>query len=140
MIPAPVKLSLADALRAARETRCLEIGKGILNQTPRVFAEQFNGQTAVIITDENTFNVAGRAVNEAFQGSGRPLFEPFIFRAADLYAESRFVTELETALRKHSAVPVAVGSGTINDLTKLASHRVGRTYMCVATAASMDGY
>lgn len=40
----------------------------------------------------------------------------------------------------HNAVPIAVGSGTINDLTKLAAHQNGREYMCVATAASMDGY
>src|SRR5205823_5255621 len=31
-------------------------------------------------------------------------------------------------------------SGSINDLTKLASHQLNRPYMCVATAASMDGY
>ena len=37
--------------------------------------------------------------------------------------------------------PIAVGSGTINDLVKLAAHRAGRpAYLCVATAASMDGY
>ncbi len=36
---------------------------------------------------------------------------------------------------------MAVGSGTVNDLVKLAAHRAGRTaYLCVATAASMDGY
>jgi glycerol-1-phosphate dehydrogenase [NAD(P)+] len=33
-----------------------------------------------------------------------------------------------------------VGSGSINDLTKLASHLCGRQYLSVATAASMDGY
>jgi glycerol-1-phosphate dehydrogenase [NAD(P)+] len=43
-------------------------------------------------------------------------------------------------LRGHTAIPVAVGSGTINDLTKLAAHRTERPYLCVATAASMDGY
>src|SRR5439155_23935228 len=31
-------------------------------------------------------------------------------------------------------------SGTLNDLTKLAAHRLSRPYMVVATAASMDGY
>ncbi len=36
--------------------------------------------------------------------------------------------------------PVAVGSGVINDLTKLCSHHNGRRYMVVGTAASMDGY
>src|SRR4029077_17844815 len=40
----------------------------------------------------------------------------------------------------HDAIPIAVGSGTINDLTKLAAHHAGRSYLCVATAASMDGY
>ncbi|WP_284967203.1 iron-containing alcohol dehydrogenase, partial [Cutibacterium acnes] len=37
-------------------------------------------------------------------------------------------------------VPIAVGSGTINDLTKLAAKDVGRRYAVVGTAASMDGY
>jgi glycerol-1-phosphate dehydrogenase [NAD(P)+] len=37
-------------------------------------------------------------------------------------------------------IPVAVGSGTINDLTKVASHLNNRQYMVVGTAASMDGY
>ncbi len=68
------------------------------------------------------------------------MLEPFIFRAPDLHAEERFVAELESSLRTHAAIAVAVGSGTINDLTKLASHRVERRYLCVATAASMDGY
>lgn len=140
MIPTTEKLSLATALAAARETRSLQIGAHILDQTPRVFGEHFEGQPAVIIADENTFRVAGRAVNEAFKAQGRAVREPLILRAPDLYAESRFVNEVEAALRPHNAIPVAVGSGTINDLTKLASHRVGRAYMCVATAASMDGY
>jgi glycerol-1-phosphate dehydrogenase [NAD(P)+] len=50
------------------------------------------------------------------------------------------VLELEEALCAHDAIPLAVGSGTINDLTKLAAHRCGRPYAVVATAASMDGY
>lgn len=57
-----------------------------------------------------------------------------------MYAEHGFVVDLESALRQHEAIPIAVGSGTINDLTKLAAHRVGRAYLCVGTAASMDGY
>ena len=48
--------------------------------------------------------------------------------------------ELENWMQSHDAIPVAVGSGTINDLVKLAAHRSGRPYLCAATAASMDGY
>ncbi|HCI79318.1 MAG TPA: sn-glycerol-1-phosphate dehydrogenase, partial [Ktedonobacter sp.] len=56
------------------------------------------------------------------------------------YASFENVLALEEKLRSIRAVPIVVGSGTLNDITKLASHRVGRPYMCVGTAASMDGY
>ena len=36
--------------------------------------------------------------------------------------------------------PVVVGSGVMNDLVKYAAFGLGIPYMCVATAASMDGY
>jgi glycerol-1-phosphate dehydrogenase [NAD(P)+] len=35
---------------------------------------------------------------------------------------------------------VAVGSGTINDLVKLAAHKAGKPYIVFPTAASMNGY
>jgi glycerol-1-phosphate dehydrogenase [NAD(P)+] len=66
--------------------------------------------------------------------------QPFVFRDPKLHAEYSFVEELERELMRHDGIPVAVGSGTINDLVKLAAYRVGRPYFCVATAASMDGY
>jgi len=133
-------LSLADALRAARDTRCLEIGEGVLAQTPRVFREQFGERPAVVVADTSTFAAAGQSVQDTLRAAQHPLLAPFIFPSAGLYAEHRFVVELETWLRQNEAIPVAVGSGTINDLTKLAAHRVGRSYLCVGTAASMDGY
>lgn len=133
-------LTLTEALHAARETRALVIGAGVLDQTPRVFREQFGERPAVIVTDANTLAVAGDLVAGAFRAANHPLLEMFVFRAPDLYAEHRFVVELETSLRRHTAIPVAVGAGTLNDLTKLAAHRADRPYLCVATAASMDGY
>jgi glycerol-1-phosphate dehydrogenase [NAD(P)+] len=136
----PRTLTLAEALSAARETRCLEIGAGVVRLTPRVFRQQFGERPAVIVADVDTYRAAGQAVAEAFRAAKHPILDPFIFRAPDLHAEHMFVEELEEAFRKHQAIPVAVGSGTINDLTKLASHRTDRPYMCVGTAASMDGY
>jgi glycerol-1-phosphate dehydrogenase [NAD(P)+] len=37
-------------------------------------------------------------------------------------------------------LPIAVGSGVINDLVKFAAEAAGTTYVAVPTAASMDGY
>lgn len=138
-LPTP-KLLLAGALRAARDTRALEFGENVLPRAPHLFRQLFSDGRALVVADENTFAAAGRALLHAFVAGGVPVVEPFIFRAPDLHAEFHHVEELESALRARDAVPVAVGSGTINDLTKLAAHRVGRRYLCVATAASMDGY
>lgn len=134
------RLTLAEALASARETRALVIGRDIVAQTPRVFGENFPGAAAVVIADPATYEIAGRQVNEALTKAGVPCREPFLFTIPALYAEMRFVEEVEASLRRLDAIPIAVGSGTINDLVKLAAHRTGRSYLCVATAASMDGY
>ena len=136
----PERVSVAAALKAARETRCLELGKGVLGRAPEVFRQQFGDKPALLIADTNTFAAAGQAVQEAFRRAGHPCREPFVFADPKLCAEHKHVVALETALKGHEAIPVAVGSGTINDLTKLAAHHAGRPYLAVATAASMDGY
>ena len=134
------RISVEAALKAATETRFLEIGEGILARVPEIFRQQFGNKPAMVVADTNTLAAAGQAVLQAFRAAGHPCREPFIYTDPDLYAEHTHVVALETALRGHDAIPVAVGSGTINDLTKLASHRTGRPYLVVSTAASMDGY
>jgi glycerol-1-phosphate dehydrogenase [NAD(P)+] len=74
------------------------------------------------------------------KASGRKCHEPLIFAAEDLFAEHSYAVRIQEALATNDAIPVAVGSGVINDLTKLAAHRCGRQYISMATAASMDGY
>jgi glycerol-1-phosphate dehydrogenase [NAD(P)+] len=133
-------LSLTDALRAARETHDLRIGERVLADTPLVFRKQFGNRPAVIVADANTLAAAGQAVQDAFCAEQHPILDAFIFHRPNLSAQYPVVLELESFLRCHDAIPVAVGSGTINDITKLAAHRAGRPYLCVATAASMDGY
>jgi glycerol-1-phosphate dehydrogenase [NAD(P)+] len=129
------------ALEATQETRSLEVGEGVLGKTAEVFARHFGDKPALVVADATTFAVAGRAVVESFRAAGRALEKPHIFTDPGLYAEDRFVGAVEEVLRaRPGAIPIAVGSGTINDLTKLASHRAGRRYLAVGTAASMDGY
>lgn len=128
------------ALSVARETKALSIGKGILHTVPLLFKEQFPNRKAVIIADSTTFELVGKTIYNSLIHAGIEQAEPYIFTTANLYAEYSFVSMLEDYLKSIDAIAIAVGSGTINDLTKLASHLVNRQYMCVATAASMDGY
>ena len=140
MSTSPARVSIAEALNAARETRCLELGSGVLGRTPEVYRQQFGDKPVLLVADTNTFAAAGKTTLEVFRRAGHACREPFVFTDSNLHAEHQHVAALEEAMRGHDAIPVAVGSGTINDLTKLAAHRAGRPYLAVATAASMDGY
>lgn len=131
---------IEEALKVADETKALIIGSNILHQVPELFKEQFPGKEAIIIADINTYRVAGEEVGHLLQKAGIRQQRCYIYTDPDLYAEYGFVEELVNVLKSNNAIPIAVGSGTINDLTKLASYETNRRYMCVATAASMDGY
>ncbi|MFZ2259766.1 MAG: sn-glycerol-1-phosphate dehydrogenase, partial [Luteococcus japonicus] len=96
---------------------------------------------AIVIADENTWAVAGDAVRDSLTAAGVEQAEPYVFPGTPtLYAGYENVEILREHLRGIDAVAVSVASGTLNDLTKLASGELGRPYMNVCTAASMDGY
>jgi glycerol-1-phosphate dehydrogenase [NAD(P)+] len=130
---------LERALQAARDTRFLAVGAGVRHDAAHVFASAFGTEPAVIVADQRTHEAAGMDVWKSFRRAGIACAETLLF-GPDVYAEHSFVDALQSALAASRAIPVSVGSGTINDLTKLAAHRLGRPYMVVATAASMDGY
>ena len=131
---------IEDALERARDTKALVIGKGAVGKTGEMFRQLFEGCTAVVVADVNTYKAAGAEACESLKDAGIPTMEPFIFEDSDLYAEWSFLMRLENHLKGCDAVAVAVGSGVINDLAKLASEHLGRRYIIVGTAASMDGY
>lgn len=131
---------IETALQRARDTKALEFGKGAMERLPGMLRTLFPGKKVVTVADVNTFAAAGQRVCDILTAAGIPMAENFIFRDPELYAEWSYLEELEAYLRQIDAVPVAVGSGVINDLTKLASHHLGRRYVIVGTAASMDGY
>lgn len=131
---------IENVLQRTTDTKDLIIGAGAVSRTAEMFKQLFPGQKAIIIADSNTWRVAGESVRKSLNNAAIEQDEPFIFTDEDLYAEWKYVEEMQAHLRGTEAIPIAVGSGVINDLTKYVSHTLGRRYMCVGTAASMDGY
>ena len=131
---------IEKALQKTTDTRALIIGEGAMAKTPAMFRDLFGDKTAVVVADDNTWKAAGEKVYGYLRDAGVPMAEPFIFHDPDLYAEWGYLEQLEAYLKPLDVAAVAVGSGVINDLTKQVSHRLGRKYMIVGTAASMDGY
>lgn len=134
------KQEVEKALSLADETKFLKIGENILSEIPAIFKAQFPGKKAIVIADKNTYRVAGEAVHKYLSDAGLEYGQPLIMDDPDLYADYRFVQKIVTYLKPFDAIAVAVGGGVINDITKRANYELERPYMCVATAASMDGY
>ncbi|MCF0174641.1 MAG: sn-glycerol-1-phosphate dehydrogenase, partial [Bacteroidales bacterium] len=132
--------SIKTALQHTTDTKELAIGPGYASKAGEVFAKLFPGAKAAIIADTNTYGVAGETVIKSLEEKGIAYEKPFVIDDPDLYAEWKFIELIENFLRPLNVVAITVGSGVMNDLVKLVSHRLGRKYMCVGTAASMDGY
>lgn len=132
---------IQQALKTATDTKAIVTGRGVVRETGKVFAEQWPGRKAIIIADENHWRVGGRQVVESLTAAGVDLLDPYVFPGSPtLYAGYDNVEVVREFLRDADAVPVALSSGTLNDIVKRAVGELERPYMCVATAASMDGY
>jgi glycerol-1-phosphate dehydrogenase [NAD(P)+] len=128
------------ALDRARDTKALIIGNGVVCRTAEMFSQLFPGRKAVIVADDNTWEVAGKDAQKSLDDAGIESFDAYIFSREDFYAEWKHVEVLKVFLENIDAVAIAVGSGVINDIVKYVSSLLGRRYMCVGTAASMDGF
>ena len=128
------------ALYRARDTKALIIGNGAVCRTAEMFSQLFPGRKAIIVADDNTWEVAGKDAQKSLDDAGIESVDAYIFSSEDFYAEWRHVEALKAFLENIDAVVIAVGSGVINDTVKYVSSLLGRRYMCVGTAASMDGF
>ena len=134
---------IEEALTQTTDTKACEIGPGATEAAARMFGELFpEARKVIVIDDPRTRAVAGVRVIGLLKAAGRDVVEHVINPdGSDFHATYAKVEEVREAIAAaDGAMPVAVGSGVINDLTKRACGELGLRYMVVGTAASMDGY
>lgn len=112
-----------------------------------VFSESLAGQEADLVTslgfegpfavvsDQNTHRAMGERVAKALRAKGE-VTEIILDHP---HADMATVRELTERLKPFPSA-IAVGSGSINDLTKFATLQNGRKYCVFGTAGSMNGY
>lgn len=129
------------ALRTSTDTKAVIAGANAIDRVAEVFRATFGDRPAVVVADDRTMQVAGNAVVAALQAGGIKVLDPYVFPGQpELYAKYENCELLRDVLRDIDAVPVAVASGTLNDIVKRAAGELERPYLVVGTAASMDGY
>lgn len=131
---------LDRAISKAAVTRSVFVARSALTALPES-AGDFKGKPLMVIADDNTMDAAGRHAASVLAQAGFPIAEPIVLgEKPRVKPHARTAREIAAAIRDRGAIPVSVGSGVINDLTKYAAEVAGMPYICVATAASMDGY
>jgi len=136
--------TVIDGRRYAIHTRRVEIGRDVCRRVEALSRGLLPDEgLLLLVCDKNTWAVAGEAVAESFLAAGRAIDKLRVIqpKGAAAVADDENVEHVREAIRTGGYVGViAVGSGTVNDVAKMATFQCGIPYVVVATAPSMNGY
>jgi len=117
------------------------IEPNVADRIPGLLPSFVPGERILLIADRNTWEAAGERLAESLGESHS--VECCLLKddsTGHIHASVDLVEEILTAYPNEYDGFAAVGSGTVNDLTRAVAHRRERPYFVLATAASMNGY
>ena len=127
--------------------KALEVSENAIEKVPAILSEY---KRIFMVCDENTYEVAGKKVEQLLKEAGSfshkciinqpglPTYDnvgKVLIEAGiddEVYDINSFNTKPDYIL--------GVGSGSVNDICRMVSYRMGLEYGIVGTAPSMDGY
>ena len=131
---------------AGKGTRLVRIERDLLPRVGSALRPLLPSGLWLLVADRTTWPLAGPQIEAPLKQLDQPC-QRFIVELRDGAAKPtaglREVEALQAHIRESSsqvAAVVAIGSGTLSDITKLAAHRAGLRCAVVATAPSMNGY
>ena len=116
------------------------IGAGILPYCAKYIRNRNLGNKLVLVADNNTYAVAGRHVEKILKEGGFQVTLCLLEREDELKPDERAIGEALLSMDADTDFLVAVGSGSITDITRYTAFNTGRPFVSVGTAPSMDGY
>jgi glycerol-1-phosphate dehydrogenase [NAD(P)+] len=117
-------------------TRSLVVADTLVDREAELVGGLGFGRKLAVISDPTTQRVLGRRVEAALRG--RFDVQSIVLDDSP-YPDDDAVGAIRAATSSADAF-IAIGSGTINDLTKYSSALEGKPYAVFATAPSMNGY
>ena len=114
------------------------IGNGVVNQLPEV-VQGFGAKKVFVFADVNTDKVAGVLVCDILD-KAEIAYSKYVMQNEKPTPDEHTVGSVMMHFDSKCDLIVAVGSGVINDVTKILANISGLPYVIVATAPSMDGY
>lgn len=118
------------------------IEENILNKVPDLLKDVTDKKKIYMVVDPNTKKAAGNDLKKKLVSEDYKVEEILLKKNKDedhLHPDPTALFKIMAAVEDDGYI-LACGSGTINDLTAFAAHKMKLPYSVVGTAPSMDGY
>lgn len=103
------------------------------------FCQQKNYQRFTLVCDANTYAVLGERVKQLFVSQGGAV-NTIILRGQEVIADERTLDETLARSGDNPGIYLAVGAGTLTDITRYCSHKRQTGFISLPTAPSVDGF
>ena len=116
--------------------RYVSVRKDALEDLPQI-VNNLGCKSLYLISDNITYGIAGEKTMKILEAAG---IKAKIVQLTHLGFDEATLGELVINMPADCDLCVAVGTGSINDMTRYFSFKMGRPFCTVATAAPMDGF
>ena len=117
-------------------TKVVDISSGLVNRAGKVLAEAGFPKKILLVADENTLGASAGLLESLAEFGYVP--KKLIYQDMK-YARIESVREVEALCHDVDGV-LSVGTGSLNDICRVASYNSGKRFAIFATAPSMDGF
>ncbi|MCE1255526.1 MAG: sn-glycerol-1-phosphate dehydrogenase [Anaerolineae bacterium] len=99
-----------------------------------------NYKKFLMIADNRTYQALGKRVEDALLAVGFNLRKALLSGSEEIIADEEHIIQVMNQMDAEERVFLAVGSGTITDITRFLAHRTRSTFISLPTAPSVDGF
>ena len=103
------------------------------------FCQKHSYEQFLLVADTNTYHALGEKVFQAMQKQGWDVVR-VVLEKKNLHSDDFAMMQVFKMADLKKRLYVAVGSGTITDITRFTSHRTHNLFVSFPTAASVDAY
>lgn len=103
------------------------------------YCQQQPQQVFTLVADTNTYAALGQRVEAALREAGLNLTS-IVLSGEEVVADEKTLMQVFLKAPLEPQLFIAVGSGTITDITRYASFRTGNRFVSLPTAPSVDGF
>lgn len=121
------------------DIQAIRVGSGVIQELPGILRD-LGASHIFLVGDNYTYEAAGRQVEQLLDQAGLSYHKRVFQTETPLVPNEYALGSVLAAMTSQDDMLLAVGSGTLNDVTKYVSARTGVPYVIAATAPSMDGY